>query len=236
MRKDLPLTISNLLPGLNYAVIESSKLRRDKALYPGPLVEQYFKKYAVLQMKKDSSSERKSDKTEPLSVLSHGDDLPKKCSPLAFSCLQLYVSSPVNFSIPLIKMSNILAENASLSSNSDHWGKTVGNLLKQDSLSLSSKASKSKAARAKIQGKRAVREDKEQHSKRSTKRKSVRKKKSKRKPAPRAALTTAETSENKASNKRRRLHSEGKNQIVSSSKATVKLASASYPQRRKRGW
>ncbi|XP_069621438.1 protein TASOR 2 isoform X3 [Ranitomeya imitator] len=240
IRKELPLSVSNLLPGLHYAIIESSKLQKDKALYPGPLVEQYFKKYAVLQRNKNSSSERKSEQCEPLSALhSPADDLPQKCSPLAFSCLQLYISSPINFSVPVIKMNNILAENAFLSINSDQFGKTVGSLTKQDNLSSPSKRAKtseSKADSDRRQAKRGVHENKEQ-SKKTTKRKSVkrREKQTKKKYVQRATLTTAETSENQTSNKRRRLLSEGKKQIGSSSEATVKLANVPYSQRRKRG-
>ncbi|KAM4039537.1 protein TASOR 2 isoform 2-T3 [Anomaloglossus baeobatrachus] len=238
IRQELPLTVSNLLPGLHYAIIESSKLQKDKALYPAPLVEQYFKKYAVLQKKKDSSSERRSDQSVPLSLFYRpGDDLPQKCSPLAFSCLQLYISSPVNFSIPVIKMNNILAENALISSNADQVGKTSGSLLKQEKLSSPSKTAESKSGSARRKGKPGVREDKEQQSKKATKRKTVkrREKKRKKKSDKRAALTTADTSENQASNKRRRLLSEGKKQIGSSSEATVKLAHVPYAQRRKRG-
>ncbi|XP_077120584.1 protein TASOR 2 isoform X2 [Ranitomeya variabilis] len=198
IRKELPLSVSNLLPGLHYAIIESSKLQKDKALYPGPLVEQYFKKYAVLQRNKNSSSERKSEQCELLSALhSPADDLPQKCSQLAFSCLQLYISSPINFSVPVIKMNNILAENAFLSSNSDQFGKTAGSLIKQDNLSSPSKRAKtaeSKADSDRRQAKRGVHENKEQ-SKKTTKRKSVkrREKQSKKKSVQRATLTTAET-------------------------------------------
>ncbi|KAM3924346.1 protein TASOR 2 isoform 2-T2 [Leptodactylus fuscus] len=238
IRKELPSTVGNLLPGLHYAISESNKLQKEKALYPSPLVEQYFRKYSLLQSKKDDSLERKE--IEPLALPnSHGDDLPKKCSQLAFSCLQLYFSSPVNFSIPLIKMSNILAENSLLSGNSDQCGKTVGSPKKMDSLSSPSRrsmAAESKAGSDKLPGKQTVRENKEQH-KRSTKRKSSKKRetKSRSKSTHRAALSTTETVDNRASNKRRRLVPEEEKQIVSSSEATVKLASPPYPQRRKRG-
>ncbi|XP_056429192.1 protein TASOR 2 isoform X2 [Hyla sarda] len=234
IRKELPLTISNLLPGLHYAIIESCKLQKDKALYPGPLVEQYFRKYAVLQSKKDSLSERKPEQKEPLSIChSHTDDLPKKCSQLAFSCLQLYVSSPVNFSVPLIKMSNIFAENIALSSNSDQCSKTLGNLIKQDSPSKRQRTTGSKAVSDQLQERPATSQDK-QPPKKNTKRKSVKRrgKKGKKKPDQRSTLTTAEAGENQTTNKRRRLVSEGKEQ---KSEATIKLVSAPYPQRRKRG-
>ncbi|XP_069835096.1 protein TASOR 2 isoform X2 [Dendropsophus ebraccatus] len=237
-RKDFPLAISNLLPGFQYAIIESSKFQKDKAIYPGPLVEQFFNKYAVLQKKRDSSSERKTERSEPLSVCySYGDDLPKKCSELAFSCLQLYVSSPVNFSVSLIKMSNLLAEHSAPPSNSDQCDKTIEKVKKQSSPSKLSTTAGLKAGSDRPQGRHAVREDKEQHSKRNTKKKIVKRgeKKSKRKSSRRSALSTAETGENQASNKRRRLFSDSKKQIVSSSEATIKLASAPYSQRRKRG-
>ncbi|XP_073445169.1 protein TASOR 2 isoform X2 [Dendrobates tinctorius] len=240
IRKELPLTVSNLLPGLHYAIIESCKLQKDKPLYPAPLVEQYFKKYAVLQRDEDSSSERKSEQCEPLSAFHRpADDFPQKCSPLAFSCLQLYISSPINFSVPVIKMNNILAENSFISSNSDQLGKTAGSLIKQDNLSSASmraKTAEPKAGSDRQKRIRGVRENKEQ-SKKTTKRKSVkrREKKSKNKSVQRATLTTAETGENRSSNKRRRLLSEGKKPIGSSSEATVKLANVPYPQRRKRG-
>ncbi|XP_040270151.1 protein TASOR 2 [Bufo bufo] len=239
-RKELSSTITNLLPGLHYAIIESRKLQKDKALYPGPLVEQYFRKHVVLQSKKGSSSERRPEQSVPLSVFnSHGDEPPTKCSQLAFSCLQLYVSSPVNFNIPVIRMSNIVAETAALSGNSDQSGKTIGNVIKQDNPSSTSKLSMpadSKATSSNPRRKRAVHEDRQQISKRGPKRKSAkRKKKSKPKSVHRAALSTAETSENQTSNKRKRLLSEDKKQIGSSSEVLVKLASAPYPQRRKRG-
>ncbi|XP_073508572.1 protein TASOR 2 isoform X2 [Phyllobates terribilis] len=238
IRKELPLAVSNLLPGLHYAIIEANKLQKDKALYPAPLVEQYFRKYAVLPGKKDSSSERKSEQSAPLSALhSPVDDLPQKCSPLAFSCLKLYISSPLQFSVSVIKMNNILAENAFISSNADQFGKTAGSLIKQDNRSSPSKTAESKAGSGRRKGKRGVHENKEQHSKKTTKRRSVkrREKKSKKKSVKQAALTTAETGENQTSNKRRRLLSEGKKPIASSSEATVKLAHVPYPQRRKRG-
>ncbi|XP_075713608.1 protein TASOR 2 isoform X2 [Rhinoderma darwinii] len=236
IRKELPLTISNLLPGLHYALIESSKLQKDKALYPGPLVEQYFRKYAVFQSQKGSSPEDKAEQSEPLSLFySPSNDLPEKFSPLAFTCLQLYISSPINFNVPLIKMSNVFTENASLSSNSDRCSKTVGN-VKPDFQSKLSMTAALKTASDKLQGNHAVHDDKEQHSKRSKKRKGKRReKKSKRKSVHRAALSSAETEENRATSKRRRLLSEGKKQIGASSEVTVKLASAPYSQSRNRG-
>ncbi|KAG8576828.1 hypothetical protein GDO81_009994 [Engystomops pustulosus] len=241
IKKVLPSTIASLLPGLHYAILESSKLQKDRALYPGPLVEQYFRKYAVLQTKKGNTSERELEKSKQSAIFnSRSDGHFKKCSPVAFSCLQLYISSPVNFSVPVVKMSNILAENAISSSNTDQPGKTLGTLIKLDSPASVPKLSvraESKAGGSKLQGKRAVHEEKELRSKRSTKRKSVKKKekKSKSKSVPRAALTITETVENQASNKRRRLVSEDTKQIRSSREATVKLASAPYSQRRKRG-
>ncbi|XP_066448221.1 protein TASOR 2 isoform X2 [Eleutherodactylus coqui] len=241
VRKELPATIANLLPGLHFAILESSKLQKDKALYPGPLVEQYFRKYAHLQSKKGNLLESKPEHSEAVSVFySHGVDLPTKCSQLAFSCLQLYVSSPVNFSVPLLKMSNILAENASLSSNSDLSSKTIGNLKRRDNQPSASKLKvtvESKAESGRVQGKRAAPEEKKEHSKKATKRKTAKRgeRKSKRKSSHRAALTTAETGENQTSNKRRRLHSEEKKQTDSPKEATVKLAAAPYSQRRTRG-
>ncbi|XP_075064670.1 protein TASOR 2 isoform X3 [Mixophyes fleayi] len=245
---DISLKISNLLPGLQYAIVETSHMRKNKNIFPDSLVERYFKRYAILQKKRESSSDVKAEESGiPFPFTSHENDVPEKCGQLAFSRLQFYFSSPVNFSIPLIKVSTLLTETTI---SSDKSSKNGGTLVGHDAEASATKLSlavEAKAGSENPHGNHALHGSIAKSSKKIALKKGGKRraKKGKRKLTHKAAPVSTETRENQASIKRRKILSEDQKQVGSSSKGTVQVGSSSkgtvklacdpFPQRRKRG-
>ncbi|XP_077328016.1 protein TASOR 2 isoform X2 [Lithobates pipiens] len=238
VKEDISLKISELLPGLQYAILETRQMQKGKDLYPDTLVEQHFKQFASLQGKNVSVGELKAGTSNTLSLFSgHGKDIADKTDQLFFSRLQSYISSPVNFSVPLVKMSSLLKEEIPLSSDSEKCGK---NIIGKDSVALESKIPLLAAINIKSDGSsgnHVLNENKKQPAKKRTFKKGGRRgaRKGKRKLKHQTALPSSATSENQVASKKRKLSGGDQEQAVSSNRTTVKLASAPLAHKRKRG-
>ncbi|OCT87207.1 protein TASOR 2 isoform X2 [Xenopus laevis] len=109
-KEDISLKVAPLLPGLQYAILETNRSCKGKDLYPKELIKQYLKTFSQ-QKNMESTSKRKADLANTTYTLSG------KCSQLDFSRLSSYISNPVNFSVPLQKASKLLAEEPANSNN-----------------------------------------------------------------------------------------------------------------------
>ncbi|XP_063782857.1 protein TASOR 2 isoform X3 [Pseudophryne corroboree] len=239
IRDDISLQISNLLPGLQYAYMETSQMRKNKNIYPDTLMERFFRKYAFLQRESQSPPEVVIEQSDSPSLFhGHESDITEKCGQLAYARLQFYFSSPVNFSVTLKKVSTLLSETA-VSSNSDKYAKSGGHLVGHDPVASEAKlplAVEAKVGSESPHGSNALQSIAKSSKKTPLKRSGRRRgKRGKRKLVHQTAPSSTETGENQTSNKRRKLLSEDQKQVGSSSKTTVKLTIDPYPQRRKRG-
>ncbi|XP_018421258.1 PREDICTED: protein FAM208B [Nanorana parkeri] len=237
VKEDISLKITELLPGLQYAILETRQMQKGKTLYPDALVEQHFKQFTSLQRKSVSIGEVKAESSSTSSLsFGHGKDIPDKCDQLVFSRLQSYFSSPINFSVPLLKMSTLLKEDIPVSTDSEKCSKKV---IVKDSVALESKIpllATNKIKSDGSSGNNVLNENKKQPPKKRTFKKGGRRgaRKGKRKHTQKAALSSSAASENQASNKRNVIVGD-QQQAVSSNRTTVKLASAPYTPGRKRG-
>eukprot|EP00079_Xenopus_tropicalis_P034066 XP_017947837.1 PREDICTED: protein FAM208B isoform X3 [Xenopus tropicalis] len=112
-KQEISLKVTPLLPGLQYAIMETNRSCKGKELYPEELIQQYLKAFAH-QKKMENPSKTKADLANTTYTLS------RKCSQLDLSRLSSYISNPVNFSVPLQKASNILAEEPANYDNNDN--------------------------------------------------------------------------------------------------------------------
>lgn len=207
--------MTELLPGLQYAVLETRRVQRGDKLHPDDLLEHHFTQFAC------SASSRPS---------SHGKELTDKCDPSAFSRLRSYLSSPVKFAVPLVNMSNVLKEDIPLSGDSEKCSK---NLVVKDSndSKIVSAASKMKGG-----GDKVLNENKKQPAKKRTFKRRRGGRKGRKKPTQQATLPASPTVEKQVPNKKRKLNGgEEQEQAVSSNRMTLKLASVPNTHRRKRG-
>ncbi|KAM9311769.1 protein TASOR 2 [Gastrophryne carolinensis] len=226
--EDLSLKITNLLPGLQYAISKTRQMQKDKDFKPNAAVELHVKQYAPLQRKNAKTGDIAAESADTSGQSSgYAESTPDKCDHLAFSFLQTYFSSPVNFSVPLVKMSNLLKEDIPKSSNTEGYSKTV---IVKDSAALDALLATSKTQSDGISGKSVLHENRKQSSKKKSLRWGNRKSKRKH-----AHQTPPDKSESPASSKKTKLQDEEPQQAVTPSRTTVKLASAPYPQGRKRG-
>lgn len=237
VKEDISLKITELLPGLQYAILETRQMQKGKDLYPDTLVEQHFKQFASLQGKNFSVGELKAGTSNSFLLSGHGKDIADQTDQLFFSRLQSYISSPVNFSVPLVKMSSLLKEEIPLSSDSEKCGK---NVIGKDSVALESKTPLLAANNIKSDGSsgnHVLNENKKQPAKKRTFKKGGRRgaRKGKRKLKHQTASPSSATSENQVASKKRKLIGGDQEQAVSSNRTTVKLASAPLAHRRKRG-
>lgn len=238
VKEDISLKITELLPGLQYAILETRQMQKGKDLYPDTLVEQHFKQFASLQGKNVSVGELKAGTSNTLSLFSgHGKDIADKTDQLFFSRLQSYISSPVNFSVPLVKMSSLLKEEIPLSSDSEKCDK---NIIGPFSVALEAKIPLLAANNIKSDGSsgnHVLNENKKQPAKKRTFKKGGRRgaRKGKRKLKHQTTSPSSATSENQVASKKRKLIGGDQEQAVSSNRTTVKLASAPLAHKRKRG-
>lgn len=238
-KEDISLKITELLPGLQYAILETRQMQKDKNIYPDALVEQHFKQFASLQRKSVSVGEVKAEASSISSFPSgHGKDIPNKCNQLVFSRLQSYFSSPVNFSVPLAKMSTLLKEDIPVSTGSEKCSKKV---MVKDTVAVESKIpllATNKIKSDSTSGNNVLNENKKQPPrKRIFRRGGGRRatRRGKKKHTHQAALSSSAASENQVSSKKRNPVGGDQQQPVTSSRTTVKLASAPYTPGRKRG-
>ncbi|XP_040199222.1 protein TASOR 2 isoform X4 [Rana temporaria] len=237
VKEDISLKITELLPGLQYAILETRQMQKGKDLYPDTLVEKHFKQFASLQGKNFSVGELKAGTSNRFLLSGHGKDIADQTDQLFFSRLQSYISSPVNFSVPLVKMSSLLKEEIPLSSDSEKCGK---NVIGKDSVALESKTPLLAANNIKSDGSsgnHVLNENKKQPAKKRSFKKGGRRgaRKGKRKLKHQTASPSSATSENQVASKKRKLIGGDQEQAVSSNRTTVKLASAPLAHRRKRG-
>ncbi|XP_072257964.1 protein TASOR 2-like isoform X2 [Pyxicephalus adspersus] len=234
VKEDLSSRITELIPGLQYAILETKQIPKCKDLYPDALVEQHFKHFANLQKKNVNFGEKKAESSDFLNLSpGHGKDIPDTCDQLAFSCLQSYFSSPINFSVPLVKMSSLLKEDIPVSSDSEKGSKKI--IIKESVDSKVPILAANKIKSASSSGKNVLIENKKQPAKKRTIKKGGRRgNKGKRKHTHQPPLPSSATSENQVSNKKRKIIGD-QQQALSSNRTTVKLASAPYSHKRKRG-
>ncbi|KAM5172059.1 LOW QUALITY PROTEIN: protein TASOR 2 [Mantella aurantiaca] len=240
-KEDTSLEITELLPGLQYAILETRQMPRGKGRYPNALVEEHFKHFSGLPRSHVGVGEVSAEPSRPSRLSSGHEDIPDQCDQSVFSCLRSYFSSPVNFSVPVAKMSGLLKEDAPLPSDSEKCGK---NLSAKDSAALESKIPLLAANKMKGDGASngVLNENKKQPAKKRTFKKGGRRgpRKGRRKHTHQAAMSAGPASENQVASKKRKLTGEVQPPpptppAVSSNRTTVKLASAPNTHRRKRG-
>ncbi|KAM4676678.1 protein TASOR 2 isoform 2-T2 [Discoglossus pictus] len=135
-REEISIQVTALLPGLQYAIMETHRSLKEKELCPDAL-EKCFQKFAILQKKKDSSPEDKGA-LPILTEVPHDDSenrIPEKCSQMAFERLQSYISAPVNYCVPVVKASKLLAGEPPCSAEVSNSGEELTSAL-QSKLSL----------------------------------------------------------------------------------------------------
>ncbi|KAM8972141.1 protein TASOR 2 [Pelodytes ibericus] len=228
----LPLKLSSLLPGLQYAIWETSQLGKKKELFPNALVERYFRKYAVLQKKKDTFSELHKHLMHTTSLLSDNTSEQKekhteeKCCKIAFAQLQSYILSPVNFCVSMLTASNLLtAEPLDVNGNATSCNATD---LSMDRLNPSL------ATEMLIESKGKGLLNKSEKKKTARKGTKNRSRKSKRTSAEKFSPPSNDQRD-KSNEKNNIVYSEDNTVVSSSSKTMLKLASAPYSEKRKRG-
>ncbi|XP_068132081.1 protein TASOR 2 isoform X2 [Hyperolius riggenbachi] len=222
--EELSQKITGFIPGLQYAILEARQSYKDIDLYPDALVELHVKQYAHLRKKNarivSGIHVEKTDTLSQVTALEKG--IHDKCDQLAFSRLETYFSSPLNFSVPLIKMSAFLKEDVPVNDAE----KLSKNLMVKESVSLESKATflASKTKSDGSNGNAVFQEIKKQPSRKKSYKKSGKRgsKKSKRKPTQRIPSSSNSTSENQVSSKRPNLRSVDQQQVVSSSRTATK--------------